>query len=109
MKCWCMRRESAFQDKVTLREYCLECSRSEKTSSSNVHLQYLATLIPLGPGDSVECYQAGDRARYEGLGVIEEVSTDYREGGTVNHPVYRVRLRGDKEKWYTSVCLERVH
>lgn len=106
--CWC-GDPSVFRDKVTLRDYCLECSLDPKKSSQNVYFQFLDITLPFVVGDTVDCFQAGDKDRYVGNGIIQEISTDLKEGGTPAFPVYRVKFDKGRDRWFTAICLRRTH
>lgn len=106
--CWC-GNEAAVQDKITLREYCLDCALSPKTSSESVYSQLLDSMIPFAVGDRVDCFQAGDINRYVGNGKIVQISTDLEEGGTPVFPVYQVEFDGGLNKWFTAICMRRTH
>ncbi|QGJ94873.1 hypothetical protein SEA_REDWATTLEHOG_10 [Gordonia phage RedWattleHog] len=108
-KCLCGKgRPVEYVDEVTQRGYCSVCASSEVTSSLAVHMQFISDLVPLEVGERVECRTVGEY--YDGTGVIVEISTELRHGGTPVHPAYRVRLDGEKgeELWYTPVCLTRT-
>ena len=105
-KCQC-GRVAVFQDKNTLLSYCTFCSSSELTSSENAYFQFLERSLPLTVGEAVECKREG---RYEdGTGIIIDMSHELERGGTPLHPAFLVRLGNGEEKWYTEVCLTRVH
>lgn len=105
--CWC-GNDSAFTDKITLRDYCLECSLDPKRSSMNVYLQLIDLTIPFVVGDRVDCHQAGDKKRPLGTGIIVEIDTDFKEGGTPYYPVYRVEFEEQEDKWLTAICMRRT-
>lgn len=102
-------QDSFFRDPNTLKEFCLTCSLSPKTSSDLVYLQLLDSALPFIVGDKVECYQAGDPERYVGVGTIKEISEDWRDGGTPLYPIFRVEMDDSEERWFTAICLKRSH
>lgn len=79
---------------------------SEVTSSRDVHLQFLASLMPLDIGDRCECRTVG--TEYEGVGEIIEISEELRNGGTPVHPAYLVKMEDQRELWFTEICLKRI-
>lgn len=106
-RCLCRRgAQAVFVDPVTERGYCTACAANETTSTRHVHLQWLTGLLPLEPGERVECRTVGEH--YDGDGEIVEISTEVRRGGTPVHPAYLVRLDDDRQLWYTSCCLTRT-
>lgn len=108
---WCSngdRRLGVYEDSITLRPYCTICAADAITSSRNAHLQYLSDLIPYVPGERVECWTTG--TDYEGAGVVIEVSTDLKNGGTPARPACLVKLdrQPDEPLWFTPICLKRT-
>lgn len=100
----------AFTDTVG-REYCTECL-NELTALSNPLVDYLAVTVPFKVGDRVECRTAG--ALYDGIGVVDEVSTSLANYGTPVYPAFHVKI---EEKaypeapdglWYMEGQLHRV-
>ncbi len=75
-------------------------------------VNFMAMTIPYRVGDRVACRTGGQI--YDGIGVVEEISTDLKHGGTWVHPMYRVRLTEKAydsvpdEVWYTEVCMARA-
>lgn len=106
-KCLCPEGAPVrFVDDITGRGFCMKCSSNELTSSANVHLQYNSHLIGYEVGDRVDCWTA---ARwYDGSGEVIRVSVDLKDGGTVDHPAYLVRLDDEQELWYTGACFRRL-
>lgn len=106
-KCLCPAGDPVrFVDDITGRGFCLSCSSKEVTSSTNTHLQYLSHILGYDVGERVDCWTA---ARwYEGRGEVIRVSTDLKDGGTVDHPAYLVRLDDGQEMLFTRVCLRRL-
>lgn len=100
-------RPVTYRDAVTRVGFCNVCASSEITSSREVNLQYLSDLIPYREGERVQCWTMGEF--YDGVGVITEVSTELRNGGTPIHPAYLVKLDDQEEPlWYTAVCFKRT-
>lgn len=73
---------------------------------------FMALTVPFKEGDRVECRTGG--LLYDGIGVVEEVSTSLANGGTWVHPAFRVRFDTKAydtvpdEQWYTEGCLTKV-
>ena len=74
--------------------------------------EFLALTIPFQVGDRVECRTAG--RLYDGIGTVQEASTDPANYGTPVYPSFRVAIT-DKayptapdEIWYTEACLKLV-
>ena len=64
------------------------------------------------PGDIVEARTAA--LIYDGIGMVEEMSMELKNGGTPVYPSFRVRItekahdEAPDEAWYTEVCLRKV-
>jgi hypothetical protein len=101
------RRFGVYQDTVTLRSYCSVCAANVIKSSINAHRQFLSDLIPYAKGERVECWTVG--TQYDGCGIVQDVSTELRHGGTEEYPAYLVKLESTGEQlWYTPICLKRT-
>ena len=107
-RCWSGDgRPVEYRDKITSRGYCTVCAGTEFTSSTNVHMQFLADLLPFSVGEHVECRTMGEY--WEGTGIIVRVSTELRYGGTPLAPAYLVDMDDrDEMLWFTPICLKRV-
>jgi len=111
-RCWGADGEPvAFVDQITERGYCRGCASNDITSSFNVHLQFLDSLLPFGVGDRVECRTVGEY--YDGNGEVVRVSEELHDGGTPVFPAYLVKMddpeKWPEDRWYTGICLTRVH
>lgn len=92
--------------------FCVDCSAWQDPAIEDIAIEYLQATVPFAVGDLVECRTAG--VLYDGVGVIIDVSTDLRVGGTPVYPAFQVEM---KEKaydevpdtlWYLEVCLKKV-
>lgn len=94
------------------RDYCAECFACLPVPTVGRILDFLARTIPFQVGDRVRCYTAG--ALYDGVGVIDEVSTELENFGTAVFPSFHVVIDepayegAPKSLWYTETCLKRV-
>lgn len=110
--CLCGKgREASYFDEVTRRGYCSVCASSEITSSLAVHMEFISDLVPIELGERVECRTMGEF--YDGTGVVVEISTELRFGGTPVNPAYLVEMdvKDEDEKsrlWFTPICLTRT-
>lgn len=101
------RRFGVYQDTVTERSYCTVCAADPIRSSINVNSQFLSDLVPYSVGERVECWTVG--TQYDGCGIVLEMSTELRHGGTEQYPAYLVQLeRTGEALWYTPICLKRT-
>lgn len=105
-------REIAYIEKDTNRCFCSDCAQALPPTAEELALLFIAATTPFKVGDVVECRTAGEI--YDGIGVVEEVSTDLEKGGTMVYPIFLVRMT---EKAYpnlrdvipyTEVCLQKV-
>ena len=75
-------------------------------------INFMMLTIPFHIGDRVECRTGGQL--YDGIGMVEDISTDLANGGTWVHPAFLVRF--DEKAydtvpdtlWYTESCLKRA-
>jgi hypothetical protein len=97
---------------VVGREYCEDCVKIVQAAPMPINLLILAVTQPFHVGDRVECRTAG--VVYDGIGVIDEVSTDWEKWGTPVYPSFHVVL---EEKaypecpdaiWYQEMQLRKV-
>ena len=104
--------EIAYTEEGTNRPFCRDCALTLPPSSEELALLFLQFTIPFKVGDRVEARTAGEV--FDGVGVIEEVSTDLRNGGTRVYPSFRVKLETKEhdlapdEAYYTEMCLTKV-
>jgi hypothetical protein len=92
------------------RGFCAQCYKpSWDVLFAN---SFMALTVPFAVGDRVQCRTAG--VIYDGIGVVEEVSTELKDGGTWVYPAFRVRF--DEKAYpsvpdvqlYTEACLTKV-
>ena len=93
------------------RTWCAECYELLWTPGEDI-MGFLGATIPFQVGDRVECRTAG--RLYDGIGTVQEVSTDPANYGTPVYPSFRVAIT-DKayptapdEIWYTEKCLVKL-
>ena len=97
----------AYTDSVG-RTWCQECYDLLTVPGEPI-MDFLAATVPFKVGDKVECRTAG--RLYDGIGVVEEVSTDPENYGTPVYPSFRVKIEekayptAPDEIWYTEACL----
>lgn len=94
------------------RGLCADCVDEQPPSREQLLATYLVNTIPFSVGDRVEGRTAAEH--YDGIGVIEEISTDPKDLATSVIPMFRVRMI-DKaypevpdEIWFSEVCLTKV-
>jgi hypothetical protein len=94
------------------REYCAECLPDLEVGAPSRIMEYLEATVPFQVGDRVECRTGG--ALYDGVGRVDDVSTELEKFGTPVYPSFHVVLE-DKaypdapdELWYTEACLKKV-
>lgn len=94
------------------REYCEQCLTALPAPGPSRIMEYLAVTVPFEVGDRVECRTAG--ALYDGIGTVDEISTELENFGTPVYPSFHVKLEekaypeAPDELWYTEVCLTKV-
>lgn len=92
--------------------YCQECMGSFPTPSVVRAMNFLMLTIPYAAGDRVECRTGGEI--FDGIGTVDGVSFDLKDGGTPVYPAFHVVLDekaypdAPDECWYTEVCLKPV-
>jgi len=102
-------RELVIVEENTNIGYCETCAEILPPSIEEQSIAFLLLTIPFTVGEQVECRTAGQL--YDGIGIVEEISFDLKNGGTPVYPAFRVRFE-DKaypevpdELWYTEICL----
>lgn len=92
------------------RDYCVVCL--EDLIAPSPIMFFMANTIPFQVGDRVECRTAG--VLYDGVGVIDEVSTELEKFGTPLYPSFHVVIE-DKaypeapdDLWYMERQLRKV-
>lgn len=112
--CWGCKspKEIYYTEEETLRSFCADCVTTIPPSSDEMRLMYLLLTIPFKVGDRVEARTAA--TVFDGVGVVEDVSTSLEHGGTVVYPSFLVRLetkehdKAPDSAWYTEICLTKV-
>ena len=101
-------RDIIYTDELE-RGYCDQCYVPRDLIYA---MAFMALTTPFQVGDRVECRTGGEL--YDGVGVVEDISTDLKDGGTWVHPAFRVRFTEKAYdtvpdlQWYTEVCLTKV-
>lgn len=99
-------------DEITSIGYCVDCERLRPQEPEEEGLTFLFATFPFEKGDVVEC-RTGAKL-YDGVGVIQEISVDLKDSGTLVHPAMRVKFTEKAypevpdELWYNEVCLKKV-
>ena len=107
--CKQMREPAATFDDL---DYCEECLPTVPPQPEVVGLAYLLATIPFQIGDRVECRTAGEL--YDGVGIVKEIDIDFKMGGTLVYPAFRVELEEKSDEslpdtlWYVECCLKKV-
>jgi len=70
------------------REFCAGCLTDLTVLTGPTLVDYLMATIPFKVGDRVRCYTAG--ALFDGIGTIDEVSTELDKFGTPIFPSFHV-------------------
>lgn len=105
-------REIVYVEEGTNRCFCEPCALALPPTSEELALLFIMATTPFKVGDVVECRTGAEI--YDGIGVVEEISTDLEKGGTAVYPIFLVRLT---EKvypnlrdviGYTEICLKHV-
>lgn len=91
------------------RGFCSQCYVNRDLLYA---FNFMMLTIPFQIGDRVECRTGGQL--YDGDGVVEDISTDLKDGGTWVHPAFLVRFTRKEYDtvpdtlWYTESCLKKV-
>jgi hypothetical protein len=107
----------AYVQPGTEQPFCDRCEQAQPLTVEDWAVFALASpTSPIGPrfapGDVVEARTAA--LIYDGVGVIEEMSMDLKNGGTPIYPTFLVRLTekahdlAPDADWYTEVCLTKT-
>lgn len=112
--CWNCKDyvEIAYTEAGTLRSFCKPCALQLPPTSEELALIFLEVTCPFKVGDKVEARTAGEV--FDGVGVVQEISTELRNGGTRVYPSFRVKLETKEhdlapdEAFYTEICLRKV-
>ena len=101
-------REIVYTDQLD-RGFCGQCYLPRDLMYA---MNFMALTVPFHVGDRVECRTGGQL--YDGIGIVEDVSTSLADGGTWVHPAFRVRFTEKAYdsvpdlQWYTESCLTKV-
>lgn len=104
-------REIVLTDKLE-RDFCADCSVSQPAFRELALATWAAENVPFHVGDKVACKTGGQI--YDGVGHVEEVSTDPRDLASPVVPMFRVAIdekaydEVPDEVWYSEVCLSLV-
>ncbi len=112
--CWNCKNyvEIVYTEAGTRRAFCKSCALQLPPTSEELALLFLEVTCPFKVGDRVEARTAGQV--FDGIGVVTEISTDLRHGGTRVYPAFHVKLetkehdRAPDEAFYTEICLKKV-
>lgn len=102
-------REIVLSEEGTNLAYCQNCADWQPLSFEEQSIAFLLMTVPFHIGERVECRTAGQL--YDGIGVVEEISFDLKNGGTPVYPAFRVRFEEkayeemSNEQWYCEICL----
>ena len=110
-------KDTAYFQPGTGHRFCSSCELLQPLTVEDWAVFALTSpTSPLGPrfapGDVVAARTAA--IVYDGVGVIEEMSTDLKNGGTPVYPTFLVRLTEKAHElapdadWYTEVCLTKT-
>lgn len=93
-------------------DYCEGCFSVLSVPPPPTLMDFLQVTVPYRVGDRVECRTAG--ALFDGVGKIDQISTDLENYGTPVYPSFHVVI-DDKaypdapdSLWYTESCLTKV-
>lgn len=104
-------KEDVYTD-VNDLHYCQQCMGSFPTPSVVRAMNFLMATVPYADGDRVECRTGGEI--FDGIGTVDGISFDLKDGGTPVYPAFHVVLDekayedAPDECWYTEVCLRPV-
>jgi hypothetical protein len=105
-------KEIVYTESGTNRTFCRECALQLPPTSEELALLFLAVTTPFKVGDYVEARTAG--TVFDGVGTIDEISIDLKNGGTPVFPTFHVVLETKEhdlapdDAWYTEVCLQHT-
>lgn len=111
--CWSCKglKEIVTTDELG-RGFCSICLQALPEPRELQLARWVAATCPYSVGDRVRCYLGGQV--YDGIGTIEEVSTDPKDLATPLVPMFRVAMQ-EKEydsvpdvTWYSEPCLTKV-
>lgn len=112
--CWNCRsyKEIAYIEAETERHFCMECALQLPINSEDLAQLFLSVTVPFDVGERVQAWTGGQV--FDGTGVITEISTNLRNGGTNVYPTFHVAIDAKEypeapdEAWYTEICLKKV-
>ena len=108
--CKQLREPAATYDGLDYCKDCIDNTPVEQPSFSA--MAFLLTTVPFSVGDKVECRTAGQL--YDGIGIVKEIDTEFKMGGTPVYPAFKVELEEKAEDflpdelWYTECCLKKA-
>jgi len=105
-----------YVEEGTERPFCQPCAQTLPPSSDELAVIFLQLSIPYKVGDKVVARQAlsVEEFRTEGVGTVQEVSTDLAHGGTQVYPTFHVIIDepayegAPTDGWFTEVCLSKA-
>lgn len=104
--------EIVYTEADTNRTFCQQCVRQLPPTSEELALLFIALTNPFKVGDRVEARTAGQV--YDGIGTVDDISTQIINGGTPVYPSFHVVLETKEhdlapdDAWYTEICLRKV-
>lgn len=112
--CWTCRthQDIVYTEQQTGRAFCKPCAGQLPLTSDELGVLFLLETFPYRVGDRVEARTAG--TVFDGVGVVDDVSIELRNGGTPVFPSVHVKLetkehdKAPDAAWYTEMCLTRV-
>lgn len=107
-------RDIVYTEEGTERPFCRECALALPPSSDELAVLMLQLTIPFKVGDRVVAKQAIsiEEFRTEGVGFVEQIDTDFVNGGTPVYPTFKVKIiepaydGAPAEGWYCEQQLE---
>ncbi|QZE10428.1 hypothetical protein SEA_SCOOBYDOOBYDOO_82 [Mycobacterium phage ScoobyDoobyDoo] len=105
-------KEIAYTEPETNRTFCRECALQLPPTTEELALLFIQLTCPFKVGDRVEARTAG--TVFDGVGTVDQVSTQIINGGTPVYPSFHVVLetkehdQAPDDAWYTEICLRRV-
>lgn len=92
------------------RGYCQACM--DEDDQPRPVMEFLERTVPFSVGDRVEARTGA--MLFDGVGVVDEISTDLAHFGTPVFPSFHVLIDqpaypdAPASLWYTEVCLKKV-
>lgn len=115
-------KDIVYTEPGTERTFCKECALQLPPSTDDLARLFLSLTVPFKVGDKVfvrqviacEGHGAEPQFRDEGTGVVTDISTDLKNGGTSIYPAFHVRFetkehdQAPDEAYYPEICLKKV-